>query len=369
MQRDPGTIAPAAQDPLSVLLLASMQGFTDVGSGNPGTDSSQFGAAHFAAWRPGFFGRLEAQARRASAAIGCTCGRCGAPAVVAFSGKKQFQELFASGGSGGRGRQKKAVGSAAGSPASSPGQAAVVPAVHAAAGAAASSSAAGDAAAAGGAPACSSGGGSSAEQQLLVLQARRPASIGTGRQWVLPEGWPLPLTTEVRSGRRSRGLIPRSCQLAKAAGGGMGRPVYTQQVLVWPLWPHCASDSLAAHRSPHTAGVGDDQHQRSGTHDAAAALRALAGACRAAGTGALAAAVPAALLRRPSRWVKRRNVPWRSTSIEWFLLFVCYIAALRTAPVCVLVVDAKAVVNARGAKGYACMLYNSRDAAAGSGAQ
>lgn len=67
---------------------------------------------------------------------------------------------------------------------------------------------------------------------------------------------------------------------------------------------------------PHTAGVGDDQHQRGGAHDAAAALCALAGACRAAGTGALAAAVPAALLRRPSRWLNLGNAPWRSAPLN-----------------------------------------------------
>ncbi|PRW44558.1 uracil-dna glycosylase superfamily [Chlorella sorokiniana] len=176
-------------------------GFTDVGSGSPGTDSSQFGAAHFTAWRPGFFSRLEAQTRRASAAIGCTCGCCGAPAVVAFSGKKQFQELFAAGNGGGRGRQKKAAGVAAagaaavaaaaeGSPVSSPEQAAA-----AAAGRAAEA-------------AC----GTEAAERLPVLQAGRPASIATGRQWVLPEGWPLPLSTEVWVMTSTSGAAPMTRQ-------------------------------------------------------------------------------------------------------------------------------------------------------------
>ena len=125
--------------------------------------------------------------------------------MVAFSGKRQFQELFASGGgAGGRGRQKKAAGAAAGgSPLGSPQQA-----VEAAADAAAGAEAPPPAAAAGGeqpsghadgSSSSSAAGGSSASgERLPVLQARRPAIIATGRQWVLPEGWPLPLTTEVR---------------------------------------------------------------------------------------------------------------------------------------------------------------------------
>lgn len=51
------------------------------------------------------------------------------------------------------------------------------------------------------------------------------------------------------------------------------------------------------------------------------------------------------------------------STAEWIVVVSVYIAALRTAPVCAL------VVNASGAKGYACMLYNSRATAAGSGAQ
>ncbi len=73
----------------------------------------------------------------------------------------------------------------------------MVAAAHVAAAAANAAEAAG----AGSAPSCSNeGSGSLAEVRLPVLQARRPASIATGRQWVLPEGWPLPLTTEVRGG-------------------------------------------------------------------------------------------------------------------------------------------------------------------------
>jgi TDG/mug DNA glycosylase family protein len=136
-------------------------GFTDVGSGVPGTDSSQFTAADFAAWRQPFFERLGGHARRAAAAVDCTCGRRGAPAIVAFAGKRQFAELFsASSGGGGQGRGRSAGG---------------------------------------GAPSAAADGCSSPAQTAPVrVQAARPASIQLGRQTVLPAGWPLPLdSTEV----------------------------------------------------------------------------------------------------------------------------------------------------------------------------
>lgn len=31
----------------------------------------------------------------------------------------------------------------------------------------------------------------------MCYQQRAPASVATGRQWVLPQGWPLPPSTEV----------------------------------------------------------------------------------------------------------------------------------------------------------------------------
>lgn len=148
-------------------------GFTDVGSGTPGTDSSQFTSAHFDAWRPAFFARLAAQAVRASAAVpGCTCSACGAPLVVAFSGKRQFVELFpaAKTGSGRRGGSQKAAAAAAGG---------------------------GERAEGSDAPCAGSGSSGDQRARLPTLQARRPSSVATGRQWVLPEGWPLPLSTEV----------------------------------------------------------------------------------------------------------------------------------------------------------------------------
>ncbi|KAG2499959.1 hypothetical protein HYH03_002244 [Edaphochlamys debaryana] len=82
-------------------------GFLDVGCGHPGTDSSQFSSADFERWSSAFYARLRAHVARAGASIGCTCpgGACGAPSLVAFSGKRQFLELLNVGRSG-RGRVK-----------------------------------------------------------------------------------------------------------------------------------------------------------------------------------------------------------------------------------------------------------------------
>ncbi|KAL4428494.1 hypothetical protein ABPG75_002583 [Micractinium tetrahymenae] len=197
----PATQIRGAEDDGKMPAVAGV-GFTDVGSGAPGTDSSQFSSAHFAAWRPTFFARMAAQAARASASIpGCTCSTCGAPLVVAFSGKRQFVELFpqAAGGTRVRGGQKAAV------------VAAVRPAAEAPAAAAAAGGreerveAAGAADGSGG-----SGRGSSGEEPARVptLQARRPTNVATGRQWVLPEGWPLPLSTEVWVMTSTSGAAP-----------------------------------------------------------------------------------------------------------------------------------------------------------------
>ncbi|KAG2442614.1 hypothetical protein HXX76_002699 [Chlamydomonas incerta] len=69
-------------------------GFLDVGCGVPGTDSSQFKSEVFEGWSRAFYDRLRAHMRRAAASIGCSCGRCGAPRLVAFTGKRQFLELM-----------------------------------------------------------------------------------------------------------------------------------------------------------------------------------------------------------------------------------------------------------------------------------
>lgn len=172
-------------------------GFTDVGSGTPGTDSSQFTSAHFATWRPAFFARLAAQAARASAAVpGCTCGACGAPLVVAFSGKRQFLELFPQGaGGGGRTRGQRAAAAAAG----------------------------GHRAGAQDVACTASGSGGEQPARTPTLQARRPSSTATGRQWALPEGWPLPLSTEV-------GRV--GCQRKQ------GEPMHSRLPARMPCWLH-----------------------------------------------------------------------------------------------------------------------------------
>eukprot|EP00878_Enallax_costatus_P024506 GHUV01026156.1.p1 GENE.GHUV01026156.1~~GHUV01026156.1.p1 ORF type:complete len:311 (+),score=70.48 GHUV01026156.1:99-1031(+) len=69
-------------------------GFTDVGSGQPGTDSSTFTTADFQRWRSDFYSRLQQHVAQASNHIGCTCGQCGAPAIVAFTGKRHYMELL-----------------------------------------------------------------------------------------------------------------------------------------------------------------------------------------------------------------------------------------------------------------------------------
>lgn len=69
-------------------------GFTDVGTGNPGTDSSEFKSLDFHRWRQDFYDRMQDHMKRASDSIGCNCSQCGAPALVAFAGKRQYLELL-----------------------------------------------------------------------------------------------------------------------------------------------------------------------------------------------------------------------------------------------------------------------------------
>ena len=94
----PGTPSGPADD---LLPSTAGVGFIDVGTGHPGTHSSSFSSDDFARWRPVFYARLKAHVARASASVGvgqgqrCSCGRCGAPLAVAFAGKRQFQELLA----------------------------------------------------------------------------------------------------------------------------------------------------------------------------------------------------------------------------------------------------------------------------------
>lgn len=60
----------------------------------PGTDSSAFKSNIFIQWRQDFYTRLCTHVQRANQDIGCTCGHCGEPMIVAFAGKRQLQELF-----------------------------------------------------------------------------------------------------------------------------------------------------------------------------------------------------------------------------------------------------------------------------------
>mmetsp|Transcript_6069 Transcript_6069/g.15455 ORF Transcript_6069/g.15455 Transcript_6069/m.15455 type:complete len:283 (+) Transcript_6069:265-1113(+) len=69
-------------------------GFIDVGTGFPGTDSSKFTSEDFVKWSKNFYRNLQDHLDNANATIGCTCGHCGAPAMVAFTGKRQYLELL-----------------------------------------------------------------------------------------------------------------------------------------------------------------------------------------------------------------------------------------------------------------------------------
>lgn len=52
--------------------------------------SSQFSFKIRREWSEGFLKRLRSHLERCNASIGCTCGECGAPRVVAFVGKSQY---------------------------------------------------------------------------------------------------------------------------------------------------------------------------------------------------------------------------------------------------------------------------------------
>lgn len=100
--RETGIAPPeirGAQDDHLMLEYAQV-GFVDVGCGMPGTDSSKFSSATLQGWAQGFYDRVREHVRLAALSIGCTCGSCGAPAVVAFAGKRQFMELLNAGKTG-----------------------------------------------------------------------------------------------------------------------------------------------------------------------------------------------------------------------------------------------------------------------------
>ena len=61
------------------------------------SDSADFKSSTFIKWQEDFFGRLAAHVVRACNSIGCKCGKCGAPSIVAFCGKRQFLEVVNAG--------------------------------------------------------------------------------------------------------------------------------------------------------------------------------------------------------------------------------------------------------------------------------
>lgn len=56
--------------------------------------SADFKSDVFENWGTDFYRRLSAHMHTASTSIGCVCGKCGAPSIVAFSGKRQYLELM-----------------------------------------------------------------------------------------------------------------------------------------------------------------------------------------------------------------------------------------------------------------------------------
>ena len=94
----------SAEDDDQMLPLAGV-GFTDVGCGVPGTDrhvilalqlmpnsfsSSQFSFKIRREWSQDFLNRIRSYIKRSSDSIGCSCGECGAPHLIAFVGKTHF---------------------------------------------------------------------------------------------------------------------------------------------------------------------------------------------------------------------------------------------------------------------------------------
>ena len=69
-------------------------GFMDVGYGVPGNNSENFTSDIFELFIPTFYQAMKRDAQGKAAFIGCTCKKCGWPAIVAFVGKKQYAELM-----------------------------------------------------------------------------------------------------------------------------------------------------------------------------------------------------------------------------------------------------------------------------------
>lgn len=145
-------------------------GFTDLGSGVPGTNSLSFSSKQLKHWKQGFYDRLKAHVRQASSSCH-KCGShsnsnnsgggggmhslCGAPSIIAFSGKRQFLELFDKPGP----RKKKRGGN------NSSNHDAIT---------------------------------TTTTSSNITYSSTCPAVLSTGRQSVLPSDWPLsPASTEV----------------------------------------------------------------------------------------------------------------------------------------------------------------------------
>lgn len=165
-------------------------GFTDLGSGVAGTHSNKFSTATLALWRTPLFTRLAEQASSASRA----------PKFVAFSGKRQFAELFpdrAGQRSGKRKQLEKGMDSFL-----------VVtdfPIVEG------ELTGGGERCGKVSKPAARHNTVSWAAEVLpqtegkeedckpdkrntrITLSSKRPSTIVYGQQWILPSGWPLPL--------------------------------------------------------------------------------------------------------------------------------------------------------------------------------
>lgn len=135
-------------------------GFTDVGSGVPGTKSGSFSSRYIRdSWRDPFFDRLRAIGDRAGAYWDCRCtNMCGSPAVIAFSGKRQFIELFDTKGKKQREKKQKIDQEPIKANKSS-----------------------------------SSRDGS--QDNEIIKSEMCPVEIQYGKQHVLPNGWPLPVAS------------------------------------------------------------------------------------------------------------------------------------------------------------------------------
>ena len=136
-------------------------GFTDVGSGVPGTKSGSFTSKHIRdSWRGPFFDRLRKISDRAGEYWKCGCSHlCGSPAIIAFSGKRQFIELFDSKGKKKQGNKKQKLDQATATMQTNTDR----NNMH-----------------------------QSSDSEIIRSQIC-PTEIQYGRQHVLPGGWPLPV--------------------------------------------------------------------------------------------------------------------------------------------------------------------------------